>query len=136
MVVVTVVIVVVIVPVAFAAPSAAVFVPPPATMLPAPFTCLHQLVPFVSGLRTVPAVPASGFVQLVIRSANPPLAIIRAGAWRGAKEQQSRECDGRESGLTEDETCYPVCHSFLLQLGLATLRGYRSGAPVDMPLVP
>jgi hypothetical protein len=133
---VAVVIVVVVIPVAFAAPPPVVFIPPPVVALPAPCPRLAQLVPLVRGLWAVPPVSARSFVQVVIRPADPLLAVIRPGAWRSAKKQQSCQRHGRQRRFAQDQACYAVSHFSSLLTGPKSYESTAACTRSDIPLPP
>jgi hypothetical protein len=82
-------VVIVIVPIAIAVPAVAIFVPPAMSFVPAAFPCLVQFVARAVRLPAFPSVVLDGFVQLVIRLGNAPLAtIVVFGGCPGC----SREC--------------------------------------------
>ena len=69
---------VMIVPIAIAVPAAAVFIPPTMVFVPAAFAGFAQFMPCMLRLPAVPAVVFCGFMQLVVRFGNAPLAMVVA----------------------------------------------------------
>jgi len=94
-VVVAVTVVVMIVPVALAVPAMFVFIPPSVVSAPAVLTGFMEFVAGAVGLRAVPAMMLSGFVEPVIGPGNAALAIVFVGQGaRGSHQQQeSAQCN-------------------------------------------
>jgi len=77
-------VVIVIVPIAVCVPFAIVFIPPAMAVFPAPFARDFQFRTLRFGLGTVPAMPCSGSVQIMVDANNSPLAVVIVGTrlWR------------------------------------------------------
>jgi hypothetical protein len=71
-----VVIMIVVVPIALLMPAPLVFIPPPVSVFPAPFSCLAELVPLVVRLPAVVTVLFDRAIQLVVRMSQSSLAIV------------------------------------------------------------
>jgi len=92
---VTIVVVVVIVPVAIAAPTMAIFIPPTVAITPATLPGLVQFMTPVVCLAAVPAVMLNGLVEFVVGSIDAPLAIIIGHGARSARESKCTGYCGR-----------------------------------------
>jgi hypothetical protein len=69
---------VMIVPVAIVVPTVAVFIPPTMVFVPAAFAGFTKVMPRMVGLPAVRAVVFYGFMQLVVRLGDAPLAMTVA----------------------------------------------------------
>jgi hypothetical protein len=98
-------IVIVVVPIAVGVPAVAVFIPPTVPPAPAVFPRFMQIVPRTIGLPAVPAVMLNGFVQLVIRPGDSPLAIsvvFRGRPRRSGEGQHTENCHSSEQSPSEE----------------------------------
>jgi hypothetical protein len=103
LVTIVVTVVIVIVPIAVVMPPPPVLIPPVVMVFPAPFPRFHQFVALVRRLGTVPAVLPGRFVQVMVRTLDPFLAIVGAGAWRCPQKNQSREHHRSQSHPAEQK---------------------------------
>jgi hypothetical protein len=71
-------VVIVIVPIAIRVPAMPVFIPPTMVFVPAAFAGFTQLMPRMVSLPAVPSVVFCGFMQLVVRFRDSPLAMVIA----------------------------------------------------------
>jgi hypothetical protein len=98
-------IVIVVIPIAVGVPAVAVFIPPTVPPAPAVFARFTQVVARMIGLPAVPAVMLNGFVQLVVRPGDSPLAIsvVFCGRPRRSGEgQHAEKCRSSEQRPSEE----------------------------------
>jgi hypothetical protein len=82
-------VVIVVVPIAIRAPTVAVFIPPAMAMFPTPGAGFGKLMAILRGLRAIPTMMLGGFMELVIRAGDAPLAIVVVRAQRaGTREEE------------------------------------------------
>jgi hypothetical protein len=79
-------VVIVVVPIAIRAPAMAVFIPPAMAVFPTPGARLGKLMAILRGLRAVPTMMLGGFMELVIRAGDAPLAVVVRAQRAGTRE--------------------------------------------------
>ena len=85
---VAIAIMIVIVPVMFGAPTMAIFVPPPMTVVPAILARFAQLGARMIRLPALASMMLDGFVKTMVSLGNAVLAIVIGAQTRRAGEQQ------------------------------------------------
>lgn len=82
------VVVIVVVPITIRAPAVAIFIPPAMAVFPTPFARFCQSMAILRGLRAVPTVMLSGFMELVIRAGDALLAVVVRAQRAGTREEK------------------------------------------------
>jgi hypothetical protein len=103
---VPVVVMIMVVPVTLIVPAMLVFIPPPVSVFPAPFSCLAELVPLMVRLSAVVTVLFNRTVQLVVRMAQSSLAIVVC--LRARRPREKRACCEHHCPASEScESLFP-----------------------------
>jgi hypothetical protein len=90
-------IVIVVIPITIGVPTVAVFIPPTVPPAPAVFARFTQVVPRMIRLPAVPAVMLNGFVQLVVRPGDSPLAISVVFCRSPRRSSESQHAEKRRN---------------------------------------
>lgn len=100
---IAVAVVVVVIPIMLCAPFPTVFIPPAMAVLPAPFAGHFQFRTLRFGLRTVPAMPCSGSVQIMVDANDSPLTVglVGAGLRRTKKQERTDQRGSSQESFSE-----------------------------------